>query len=109
MSLNMHKVYCFNCPIHLRCSSNASFNEPFEPSISSRPAYLHAMIPVQPLPILPPRKPALASPAPVGGPVLRLGFRPFYVGAALFAAMAVPVGVARDLGDWQLRLSVPPW
>ena len=30
------------------------------------------------------------TPAPAGLPLLRLGFRPFYLGAALFAAFAVP-------------------
>ena len=80
----------------------------FELFISSRPAPLHTMIPVQPLPILPPRKPALASPAPVGWPVLRLGFRPFYLGAALFAAIAVPLWVALYLGQLPLALTVPP-
>jgi len=63
------------------------------------------MIPVQPLPILPPRKPALASPAPVGWSVLRLGFRPFYLGAALFAAIAVPLWVALYLGHLSLVLT----
>jgi len=66
------------------------------------------MIPVEPLPILPSRKPALALPSPVGVPFLRLGFRPFYLGAALFAALAVPLWVALYLGHLSLAMTVPP-
>ena len=66
------------------------------------------MIPMQPLPILSPGKPALAQPAPIGWPVLRLGFRPFYLGAALFAALAVPLWIALYLGQLSLPSTVPP-
>jgi hypothetical protein len=38
------------------------------------------------------------DPAPAGHPLLRLGFRPFYLGATLFAAVALPVWVALFLG-----------
>ncbi len=45
---------------------------------------------------------------PTGWPFLRLGFRPFYLGAALFALLAVPVWVGLFLGQWQLTLALPP-
>ena len=40
---------------------------------------------------------------PPGWPVLRLGFRPFYIGGALVAALTVPLWVAMFLGalSWQ--------
>ncbi len=43
-----------------------------------------------------------------GWPVLRLGFRPFYLGAALFAMLAVPLWMAMLLGALTLDLSVSP-
>jgi len=48
------------------------------------------------------------APAPAGYPLLRLGFRPFYLGAALFAALAIPVWVALFLGRISLPLAVAP-
>ncbi len=62
-------------------------------------------------------KPALASIAsaavapalaPQGWPVLRLGFRPFYLGGAVFGALAVPLWMALFLGRISLELSVAP-
>ena len=53
----------------------------------------------------------LAQPAahsPPGWPVLRLGFRPFYLGAALFALLAIPLWVAIFLGQFQLTMALPP-
>ena len=53
-------------------------------------------------------------PAPVPGPALahwpvwRLGFRPFYLGAAAFALLAVPAWVAAWLGLVSLPSSMPP-
>lgn len=41
---------------------------------------------------------APATPAPYGMPMLRLAFRPFYLGAALLAALIVPLWVAVFLG-----------
>lgn len=38
-----------------------------------------------------------------GWPLLRLGFRPFYLGAAAFAALSVPAWVAAILGLWGLQ------
>jgi len=43
-----------------------------------------------------------------GWPVLRLGFRPFYLGAAVFGALAVPLWLALFLGRLSLDLSVAP-
>lgn len=40
-----------------------------------------------------------ASPPPHGWPLLRLGFRPFYLGAALFACLSVPLWVLLFLGQ----------
>lgn len=48
------------------------------------------------------------APAPAGYPLLRLGFRPFYLGAALFTALAIPVWVALFLGRMSLPLAVAP-
>ncbi|WP_367067934.1 NnrS family protein [Oryzisolibacter sp. LB2S] len=50
-------------------------------------------------------QPAAALP---GWPVLRLGFRPFYLGAALLACLSVPVWAAAFLGYFDLRLDLPP-
>ena len=49
-----------------------------------------------------------ATPAPQGLPLLRLGFRPFYLGGALLAAVIVPLWVAMFLGQVPLAPSVPP-
>ena len=49
-----------------------------------------------------------AAPPAHGWPLLRLGFRPFYLGAAVFAALAVPVWVAATLGLIQLPAPQPP-
>ncbi|MBP6269139.1 MAG: NnrS family protein, partial [Rhizobacter sp.] len=46
--------------------------------------------------------------APRGWPVLRLGFRPFYLGAAMFAMLSVPLWIAMLVGDVSLSLSVSP-
>lgn len=43
-----------------------------------------------------------------GWPVLRLGFRPFYLGAAGLAAISVPVWIAMYLGRLHLNVPVPP-
>ena len=43
-----------------------------------------------------------------GWPVLRLGFRPFYLGAAVFAMLAVPLWIALLLGSVTLNLRVSP-
>lgn len=60
----------------------------------------------------PPRSitPAAVAPALAlqGWAVLRLGFRPFYLGAAVFGALAVPLWLALLLGRISLDLSVAP-
>lgn len=43
-----------------------------------------------------------------GWPLLRLGFRPFYIGAAVFALLAVPLWVLLFLGHASLGLALPP-
>ena len=61
-------------------------------------------------PPLPSIAPAAVAPAfaPQGWPVLRLGFRPFYLGAAVFGTLAVPLWLALFLGRISLELSVAP-
>lgn len=49
-----------------------------------------------------------AAPLPRGWPVLRLGFRPFYLGAALFGALAVPLWMAAFTGHAAVDLPVAP-
>ena len=48
---------------------------------------------------------------PPGWPVLRLGFRPFYIGGALVAALTVPLWVAMFLGalSWQPVVAPVLW
>ncbi len=48
-----------------------------------------------------------AAPAPRGVPLLRLGFRPFYIGGALLAALTVPLWTAMFLGQLQWTPKVP--
>ena len=49
-----------------------------------------------------------ATQRPQGLPFLRLGFRPFYVGGALLAALIVPLWVAIFLGWFQLTPKSQP-
>lgn len=54
-----------------------------------------------------------STPAPAtadtrGWPLLRLGFRPFYLAAAVFAALAIPLWVAIVLGRVSIAMAVPP-
>lgn len=48
------------------------------------------------------------SSEPKGLPLLRLGFRPFYLGGAVLAALIVPLWVLMFLGGLQLTPSAPP-
>ncbi len=52
-----------------------------------------------------------AAQKPLGWPVLRLGFRPFYIGGALVAALTVPLWVAMFLGtmSWQPVVAPMLW
>lgn len=65
------------------------------------------MTPITPLPMPHPRGAQPPAPHP-HWPVLRLGFRPFYLGAALWACGAVPLWVAAYLGHVDLPQSVSP-
>ena len=60
------------------------------------------------LPSSPPSPSNGTAPQAHGWPVLRLGFRPFYLGAAAFAALAVPLWVAIVLGHVSVALALPP-
>jgi len=60
---------------------------------------------------LPPLAAAAApasAPLPRGWPLLRLGFRPFYLGAAAYAMLAVPLWIAILLGQVSVKLTVSP-
>lgn len=63
-------------------------------------------------PPAPSRIPVAAASAPLaappGWPIFRLGFRPFYLGAALLACVSVPLWVAAFLGQLPLRLALTP-
>ena len=48
------------------------------------------------------------SQLPHGMPLLRLGFRPFYLCAALLATLAVPLWIAVFLGLWPWAPVLPP-
>lgn len=71
-------------------------------------------MPHEPLPILPssvmsPAAPQAPAPArPHGWPLLRLGFRPFYLGAASFGMLAIPLWVAMFLGWFTPEMPVAP-
>jgi len=63
------------------------------------------MTPLRPPLISEPR----TAPTPLQGwPLLRLGFRPFYLGSALLACLSVPLWVAIFLGHAPVRLNIPP-
>lgn len=62
-------------------------------------------MPASPLPTPPPQHTSVAQPS--GWPLLRLGFRPFYLGAAVFALLAIPLWVALFLGHWSPTLALP--
>lgn len=47
-------------------------------------------------------------PSPPGWALLRLGFRPFYLGAAVYGMLAVPLWIALLLGQVSLKLAVAP-
>jgi uncharacterized protein involved in response to NO len=51
---------------------------------------------------------APAAGSAAGLPLLRLGFRPFYLGAAAFGALALPLWLGLWLGQVPLKLQVPP-
>jgi len=49
-----------------------------------------------------------ATPLPAGWPLLRLGFRPFYLGGALLAAVMVPLWLVMFFGQVPLMPAVAP-
>ncbi|ODV09843.1 MAG: short-chain dehydrogenase [Rubrivivax sp. SCN 70-15] len=51
---------------------------------------------------------AHTAPPARGLPLLRLGFRPFYLGAAAYAMLAVPAWVGVVLGWWQPKTDLSP-
>lgn len=61
-----------------------------------------------PLSISEPARASARPTTPPGWPLLRLGFRPFYLGAALFALLSVPLWVALFLGQLTLNMALPP-
>ena len=61
-------------------------------------------------PLAPPviaTRPAVDA-APHGWPLFRLGFRPFYLGAAVFGLLAVPLWIALLLGAVSMPLPISP-
>ncbi len=62
----------------------------------------------QPLPFPSRPAPAQAAPALLGWPVLRLGFRPFYIGAALLACLSLPLWMGMFVGHVPFAPSLPP-
>ncbi len=52
--------------------------------------------------------PPAPMPTPRGWPLWRLGFRPFYLGAAAYGMLAVPLWIAMLLGQVSLDLTVSP-
>lgn len=64
-----------------------------------------------PSPLIPIAEPgstaAAVEPSLHGWPVLRLGFRPFYLGAAVLACVSLPVWVGLFLGHMRLDLPLP--
>ncbi len=60
------------------------------------------------LPVLNAAPADAGAPLAHGMPLLRLGFRPFYLGAAVFAALAVPLWVAWILGRISMPMTLSP-
>ncbi|WP_439517535.1 NnrS family protein [Hydrogenophaga sp.] len=54
------------------------------------------------------RSASASVPSLQGWPLLRLGFRPFYLGAAAYGMLAVPLWIAVLLGRVSLNLTIPP-
>ncbi len=65
-------------------------------------------LPLFPTPIQPVLPSQRVNPGVHGWPLLRLGFRPFYLGAAAYAAVAVPLWVAVALGGLTWAGRLPP-
>ena len=54
------------------------------------------------------RSASVTVPSPQGWPLLRLGFRPFYLGAAAYGMLAIPLWIAVLLGKVSVNLTVSP-
>src|SRR5690606_1006023 len=65
-------------------------------------------LPIQPIPLATPASSRGAPRKPHGWPLLRLGFRPFYLCAAGFALLAIPLWIAMFLGKFTPDLAVAP-
>lgn len=65
-------------------------------------------LPVSPSASTPAQAPRAAA-APQGWPLLRLGFRPFYLAGALVACVSLPVWMAAFLGAVRLDMAVSPF
>ena len=59
-------------------------------------------------PLVSASRPAQSAAPLQGWPLLRLGFRPFYLGTALLACLAVPLWIAVFLGRIQVTLPMSP-
>lgn len=59
-------------------------------------------------PLVSASRPAQSAAPLQGWPLLRLGFRPFYLGTALLACLAVPLWIAIFLGRIQVQLPMSP-
>lgn len=84
-------------------STSEPVGNPIATSMSSEP------LPIIPATVASPAASRQGGPARLRGwPVLRLGFRPFYIGAAGFAVLAIPLWVAMFLGWLTPDLAVAP-
>ena len=93
----MHAVYCFCSAKNIRFTNNTSL------AVRTPPTWPTAPYPSQHTPA-----PRPTTHTPSGWPRLRLGFRPFYLGAALFALLAILLWVAIFLGQLELTMALPP-
>ena len=103
----MYAVYCFCLAKDITFILDTSFIDTLgeSPSRSKPPPMAHTPPPIA--------QRADSSAQPTAGtargwPLLRLGFRPFYLGAALFALLSIPLWVAIFLGHWQPTLALAP-
>lgn len=102
---------CFNDGIVLTCVHSTSYNFRRVNLSVLRHAVFELMSQEQPAaPIAPPAPTPAAAQAgqPRGLPLLRLAFRPFYIGAAAFACLAVPLWLAAFFGHLTLNAKIDP-
>ena len=78
-------------------------------SLASNTRLAHAMkIPLAPLTADAPAARTAAALPLRGWPLFRLGFRPFYLGAAAYGMLAIPLWIALLLGKLSLNLTSSP-